>query len=151
MVKYHYKNIGNFKISNKNVITNIILNCITEHEFYEGEVNIICVSENELLEINRLYLNHDFHTDIITFDNSVNNSFSGDLYVSIDFIKKFSLENNIIFESELFRVFIHGILHILGYDDHSDEDLKIMREKEDYYLAKFLNEAGLKIKGPHII
>ncbi len=139
MIKYHYKDVGTFKIPNKNNISKIITHCITNHDFFVGDVNIICVSENELLEINRLYLNHDFHTDIITFDNTINDSFSGDLYVSIDFIKKFALENNILFEHELFRVFIHGILHILGYDDHTDEDLKLMREKEDFYLNLYCN------------
>lgn len=99
-----------------------------------GDISIIFCSDNYILDINRKYLGHDYFTDIITFDYCSRNVLSGDLFISVDSVKENSVEYGTEFEDELNRVIVHGILHLIGYDDHTEEDVKVMREKENYYL-----------------
>ena len=100
-----------------------------------GDVNIIFCSDNYILDVNLKYLQHDYFTDIITFDYCENNVLSGDLFFSVDSVRENSVFYNTEFEDELNRVMVHGILHLIGYDDHTEEDQKVMREKENYYLS----------------
>lgn len=100
-----------------------------------GDVNIIFCSDNYILDVNLKYLQHDYFTDIITFDYCENNVLSGDLFISVDSVRENSVFYNTEFEDELNRVMVHGILHLIGYDDHTEEDQKVMREKENYYLS----------------
>ena len=88
------------------------------------------------IKLNVDFLNHDTLTDIISFDYSVGKELHGDIYISVDRVKENALEFNVSFEDELARVIIHGILHYCGYKDKSDDDEKLMRSKENYYLAK---------------
>ena len=81
------------------------------------------------------YLGHDYFTDIITFDYSKGDKLSGDLFVSIDSVKENARVYNVDFKDELYRVMVHGILHLIGYDDHTPEQTAQMRAKEDYYLS----------------
>lgn len=99
-----------------------------------GEIGYMFVNDDKILEINREYLGHDYFTDIITFDYCSGNVLSGDLFISVDSVKENSVEYGTEFEDELNRVIVHGILHLIGYDDHTEEDVKVMREKENYYL-----------------
>lgn len=100
-----------------------------------GDVNIIFCSDNYILDVNLKYLQHDYFTDIITFDYCENNVLSGDLFISVDSVRENSVFYNTEFEDELNRVMVHGILHLIGYDDHTEEDQKVIREKENYYLS----------------
>lgn len=100
-----------------------------------GDVNIIFCSDNYILDVNLKYLQHDYFTDIITFDYCENNVLFGDLFISVDSVRENSVFYNTEFEDELNRVMVHGILHLIGYDDHTEEDQKVMREKENYYLS----------------
>lgn len=100
-----------------------------------GDVNVIFCSDNYILDINMKYLQHDYFTDIITFDYCEGNVISGDLFISIDSVRENAKYYGTEFEDELNRVLIHGVLHLIGYDDHSEKDIKKMREKEDYYLS----------------
>ena len=100
-----------------------------------GDGNIIFCSDNYILDVNLKYLQHDYFTDIITFDYCENNVLSGDLFISVDSVRENSVFYNTEFEDELNRVMVHGILHLIGYDDHTEEDQKVMREKENYYLS----------------
>ena len=99
-----------------------------------GQINVIFCSDPYLLEVNRKYLNHNFYTDIITFDYCEGNVLSGDLFISIDCVKVNSEDFGTTFENELNRVIVHGLLHLIGYDDHCDEDIAMMRKKENQYL-----------------
>ena len=106
-----------------------------------GDIQYIFCDDNYLLNINSTYLNHDTLTDIITFSTSDSKKIiSGEIYISIERITENSLIHSSSYNDELSRVIIHGILHLIGYDDHSNNDKKIMRSKEDYYL---LLQAGL--------
>lgn len=100
-----------------------------------GPITVVLGTDDWLLEQNKLYLNHDYYTDIITFDYSEGIIISGDLLISIDRVYDNASIYNVSRETELNRVIVHGLLHLLGYKDESEEELKLMREKEDYYLS----------------
>ncbi len=100
-----------------------------------GDISIIFCSDNYILDVNMRYLQHDYFTDIITFDYCEGDRLSGDLFISVDSVRENALFYGTTFENELNRVMVHGILHLIGYDDHTDEEKKVMRSKEDYYLS----------------
>ena len=99
-------------------------------------LNYIFCSDEFLLKINQDYLQHDFYTDIITFDQSEDpDQIEGEIYISIDRVKENSEEFNKPFQSELHRVMIHGVLHLIGYGDHTDIEKEQMRKKEEACLS----------------
>lgn len=100
-----------------------------------GDINIIFCSDNYILDVNMKYLQHDYFTDIITFDYCEGNVLNGDLFISVDSVRENASYYGTEFPDELKRVMVHGILHLIGYDDHSEDDIKVMRSKEDYYLS----------------
>lgn len=100
-----------------------------------GEINIIFCSDASILEANRQYLNHDFYTDIITFDFCYSDILCGDLYIGVEEVRRNSVDFSTDFDEELARVMVHGILHLVGYDDHTDEEKIVMRSKEEEYLS----------------
>ena len=133
MVSYFFENTD-FKLKNKTKIKNW-LRFVAESEIFTlGNISVIFCSDNYILDINQRFLQHDYFTDIITFDYSEGRKISGDLFISVDSVKENSVEYGTEFEDELNRVIVHGILHLIGYDDHTEEDVKVMREKENYYL-----------------
>ncbi len=118
--------------------TKMWLKSIIETEgFALNQLNYIFCSDEYLLNINRQYLDHDFYTDIITFDNSEDDGMiEGDIFISIERVSENAAELHKSFEEELCRVLAHGVLHLVGFDDLEDEQEIEMRKKEDYYLAK---------------
>ena len=101
-----------------------------------GEISLIFCSDKYLLDINMEYLKHNYYTDIITFNYVEGNVISGDLFISIDRVKENSKKFNTSLIKELYRVIFHGILHLIGYNDKTEDEKKIMREKEDLYLGE---------------
>ena len=99
------------------------------------DISIIFCSDNYILDVNIRYLHHDYFTDVITFDYCEGDRLSGDLFISIDSVRENAIEFGTEFDEELHRVIVHGLLHLIGYDDHTQEDQKVMRGKEDYYLS----------------
>ena len=99
------------------------------------EVTYIFCSDSVIIEMNRQYLQHDYYTDIITFDYSEANKVSGDIFISIDTVKSNSEKFNTDLMEELYRVIIHGILHLCGFKDKTPEEENIMRAKEDEALS----------------
>lgn len=115
---------------------NAWLRLVAESEIRRiGDINIIFCSDNYLLDINQRFLQHDYFTDIITFDYCEKDRLNGDLFISIDTVKANAEEYGDGFVKELNRVMVHGVLHLIGYDDHTKTEQKIMREKENYYLS----------------
>ena len=102
-------------------------------------INYIICSDEYLLNINQQYLQHNYYTDIITFDLSENARvlLEGEIYVSLDRVKNNALTEGIDWKIELYRVLFHGVLHLCGYKDKKPADIKTMRAKEDEYLALF--------------
>ncbi|HLN20764.1 MAG TPA: rRNA maturation RNase YbeY [Bacteroidales bacterium] len=101
-----------------------------------GEINFIITTDRKLKDINVEFLEHNYFTDVITFNYNTGNIVSGEIYISIDTVK----DNAGIYETglkkEMSRVMIHGILHLAGYDDKSDEEKQLMRKMEDFWLDK---------------
>jgi len=95
-----------------------------------GDLAYVFCSDEYLLDINKRYLDHDYYTDIITFNYNENGIISGDMFISIDRVKENSKEFDSEFKDELARVIVHGLLHLFGFDDKSDEGEKVMREEE---------------------
>ena len=102
-----------------------------------GEINYIFCDDAYLLSINQQYLDHDTYTDIISFDTSEGNDLSGDIFISVERIKENAQQFNVSVDDELKRVLAHGILHFCGYKDKTDDEAKLMREKEDEKLKMF--------------
>ena len=100
-----------------------------------GDLAIIFCSDNYILDVNIQYLQHDYYTDIITFDYCEGSRLSGDLFISIDSVRENAAFYGVPFPEELNRVMVHGLLHLIGYDDHSEADIAVMRAKENYYLS----------------
>lgn len=134
MVSYHTEDTAFiFKGKVKNTKW---LKLVAESEIKQlGDIAIIFCSDNYILDVNIKYLQHDYFTDIITFDYCEGNVLSGDLFISIDSVKENALFYGTEFADELNRVIVHGLLHLVGYDDHTPDDQKLMREKENYYLS----------------
>jgi probable rRNA maturation factor len=101
-----------------------------------GEIDIVITSDNEILEINQKYLQHNYLTDIITFDYNTKSNVNGDLFISCETVKRNAISYRQNFKKELLRVIIHGVLHLLGYDDKSEKERTYMRSLEDIYLKK---------------
>lgn len=100
-----------------------------------GEINITFTSNQRILEINKKFLDHSYYTDIITFNYSVRNVISGDLLISVDQVGINARKYKFDFNQELSRVILHGVLHLVGFNDSNDEEIRIMRKKEDTYLS----------------
>ena len=116
--------------------TNRWLKLVAESEIRRlGDISVIFCSDPYILETNLKYLHHDYYTDIITFDYCEGDTLSGDLFISVDTVRENAAFYGVEFADELNRVIVHGILHLIGYDDHSDEDILLMRQKENYYLS----------------
>ena len=125
----------NYTVACKKEIIKKVLYLIESEGFKLECINIILCSDLYLLGINRDYLNHDYFTDIITFDQSdENHQIEGDLFISIDRVKENSESNQCPQVIELQRVILHGVLHLAGYKDKTKKEKSIMRAKEDFYL-----------------
>ncbi|MGO4919972.1 rRNA maturation RNase YbeY [Maribacter spongiicola] len=135
MINYNY--LTEFKlVAEKHFNSWITESCNTEG-FSIIELNYIFCSDDYLLKINQDYLQHDYLTDIITFDYVSGKNVSGDLYISIDRVKENAEEFNVSFDNELKRVMIHGVLHLMGYSDKSDTATAEMRAKEEEKIKLF--------------
>ena len=134
MISYYFEDTDFlFKGKTRN---NKWLKLVAESEIRRiGNVSIIFCSDNYILDINQKYLNHDYFTDIITFDYCEGDKLSGDLFISVDSVRENSIEYNTGCGGGLYRVIVHGLLHLIGYDDHTEEDIAMMRKKENYYLS----------------
>ena len=134
MISYFNEDIV-FKFKDKR-LNNRWLKLVAESEVRRlGDISVIFCSDNYILDVNIKYLGHDYFTDIITFDYCEGDRLSGDLFISIDSVRENAVHYGTEFEDELNRVMVHGVLHLVGYDDHTAAEKKEMRAKEDYYLS----------------
>lgn len=123
-----------FKLNYQKLLNSWINSLIKHEKRILGEINIIFCNDKYLFMINEKYLNHDFYTDVITFNCVRNTKISGDLFLSIDRVKENALKWGFLFEKELYRVIVHGILHLLAYNDKNHTDKNCMQDKENFYL-----------------
>lgn len=122
---------------NEDEINSWLLSVIASEGKNLGEINYIFCDDAYLLSINQQYLDHDTYTDIISFDTSEGNDLSGDIFISVERIKENAQQFNVSVDDELKRILAHGILHFCGYKDKTDDEAKLMREKEDEKLKMF--------------
>jgi len=122
-----------------NSISKWVQTIVEAANFNLAEVNYIFCSDDYLYEMNKKYLNHDFLTDIITFNYNDGKYISGDLFISVDRVNENARNLEVELNSEFLRVMIHGILHLMGFNDNSDEEERQMRLEEDKYLKLFFD------------
>lgn len=134
-IDFFFEDIQPFSIQNNHIqkhVNGLIVNELKEF----GDIAVVFCSDEYLLKMNKQYLSHDYYTDIITFDYVDENIISGDLFISFDRI----IDNAKQFDTELirevYRVVFHGILHLVGYNDKTAVEQKLMTEKENFYLSE---------------
>ena len=127
-----------YSIKNRNDKKRLINNVIAQEQRKCGEINIIITTDDYLLNLNKTFLKRDSLTDIITFNFNQDETLSGELYISLERIRENSKKYNCTVEEELDRVIIHGILHLIGYEDNDKTSKARMRRKESEYLKKRL-------------
>lgn len=137
-IYYHTEDVSSPKFS-KRKISSWIKETIINEEKTVGDISFIFCSDDFILDVNKKYLNHDYYTDIITFDYVEDKVISGDIFISCDRVRENALQFKVTFEMELFRIIIHGVLHLLGYKDKTKKDKIEMTEKENFYLSRLLN------------
>lgn len=135
MINFNYE--SDFNLDNEDAIASWLSAVILSENKTEGEINYIFCDDVYLHKINLEYLNHDTLTDIISFDYTMGNEISGDIFVSIERVIDNAKDYNTSFENELKRVLVHGVLHYCGYKDKSEDDEVKMRIKEDEKLTMF--------------
>lgn len=134
MIRFHCEDIS-YTLPNKIATRNWLLQLIKNEGFKSSDINFIFTSDGHLLEVNKKYLNHDYFTDIITFDYGENKTVSGDVFMSLDRISDNAKSFNTSQIDETHRVLAHGTLHLCGYKDKTKQDKEQMTAKEDYYLS----------------
>ena len=110
-----------------------------DHDYALGPITIVFCSEPYMIEANNKFLSHNYPTDIITFDYSESTVVSGDLLVCPPVVLQNSADYSTSFTEELFRVCLHGVLHLVGYADKTEDEVLVMSSKEDHYLSEFVN------------
>jgi probable rRNA maturation factor len=138
MIEWFFEDTDSFDFSKS--IIEVWLSDVCDAEDKElSELNIVFCSDEYLLKKNVEFLNHDYYTDIITFDYCVDSLIVGDLFISIDRVKENAELNHVSVENELYRVLVHGVLHLCGYKDKSEDDEIMMRYKEGFYLEHIVS------------
>lgn len=135
MVRFFNKDIK-FNLNHKLLLKKWIKSVVSNYGKRVGDINIILCDDPSILEINMQFLSHDYYTDIITFDYCEDDYINGELYISVDTVRANAQEYLQDFDVELHRVIIHGVLHLLGLDDHSEKDIKQMRDAENQALQE---------------
>lgn len=139
MIKFTCKDTD-FKLTRQKVLKDWIKKILSGYELRVGDINYLLTNDEQVLQVNREFLGHDYYTDIITFDtsdyefNPQQDKISADIVISVDTVRANAEFYRATFEDELHRVIIHGILHLIGYDDHEEEDKVMMRQQEDIAL-----------------
>ncbi len=136
MIDFNFEDIE-FKLPDNSLLRNWIEYTIRNENKELGDISYIFCSDEYLWNMNKQYLNHDYYTDIITFDYVKDDIISGDLFISYDRILDNAEKFKVLRETELLRVMIHGVLHLIGYDDVTDELEKEIHKKEDFYIDIF--------------
>lgn len=123
-----------YRLSSLRVLKRWLKEIIEAHHFRVGNISYVFMSDDDLLKLNNDYLNHNYYTDILTFDYSSDNVISSDIFISIDRVRENANKYKVTFSQELLRVMVHGILHILGFKDKTHEEKQKMRKLEDIYI-----------------
>lgn len=129
----------NFPVLNFDVVRKVLKQAVRTNKSKLGDINYIFCSDEYLLQLNKKFLDHDFFTDVITFDYSENFLVSGDIYISTDRVRQNSGTYGQLYETELLRVISHGLLHLLKFNDKEESEIEIMRLKESELIEKVIS------------
>jgi len=135
MISFNYET--DFRLDNETSYETWIATICTSEKFLVGDLNFIFCGDDYLLNINQTYLQHDTYTDIITFDYSIDEHLSGDIFISTERVLDNSTKFSVPFAEELLRVIAHGILHLAGFKDKKEADILIMRAQENEKIKMF--------------
>ncbi len=135
MISFNYET--DFLLENESDYERWIQQIIITENKQEGEINYVFCDDEYLLDINQKYLNHDYYTDIISFDYSVANELHGDIFISVDRVRENANDFKVTFHNELLRVMAHGVLHYCGYKDKTEQESALMRTKENESILLF--------------
>ena len=142
MVDFVFEDVSPFEFK-EDIVEIWIEQCVEKESKIAGDICFIFCNDTYLLKLNQEYLKHDYFTDVITFDYSDSIIVSGDIFISVDRIADNAKQFGVSFDYELFRVIIHGVLHLCGYKDKSKKDKILMTSKEDGYLKELRNVEGI--------
>jgi len=135
-ISFKYNGVA-FRIKDSLLVKSQLAVVLAKENLQYSGITYVFSSDEYVLELNRKYLQHDYYTDILTFTLSLpNEPILSEIYISIDRVRENAENFGISFETELQRVMIHGLLHLAGYNDHTEEEKKIMRGKENFYMAE---------------
>lgn len=138
-IHFHFENIKKPAFLKQTKWKAVLKQVATRELYVIDDLNYIFLNDEELLEINMQYLQHDTYTDIITFDNSsLPKHIEGDIFISLERVEENARKYRVSTEQELQRVLAHGLLHLCGYKDKTKKEAQIMRQKEEEALALFL-------------
>jgi probable rRNA maturation factor len=135
MITFNYET--DFQLDNEQKYEDWLTEVIESEDKEEGEINYIFCDDEYLYNLNVQYLDHQTLTDIISFDYTIGNLISGDIFISVERVRDNAQDFGVSFEEELKRVIVHGLLHYCGYKDKSESDEKLMRSKEDEKIKMF--------------
>jgi len=130
-----FYSVGTFSLKTEAAVAACIKAIAAEESRKVGDITFVFCDDNHLLKINKEFLDHDTYTDIITFDYSSGNEMISEIYVSTTRVEENAKKYKQTFENEIHRVIIHGVLHLCGYNDKTEEEKQIMRDKENHYLS----------------
>jgi rRNA maturation RNase YbeY len=134
---HFFKEEISFRLQHSADLQKWISRAVHHHKFKIEQINFVFCSDKKLLALNKKFLKHNYFTDIITFDNSLEKKrIEADIFISVERVKANSKKFKTTFKDELHRVMIHGVLHLLGYSDKAKKDVVKMREAEDFWLGK---------------
>jgi rRNA maturation RNase YbeY len=132
-IRIYYDNTS-YRYRGWKILKTLLARIIAKEQKITGDLNVIITNDEDLRAINVQFLEHDYYTDVITFNYNSGNIINGEIYISLDRVKENSVNYKVRLKSELTRVIIHGVLHLLGHDDKSEEEKLVMRKLEDYWL-----------------
>ncbi len=138
-ISFHNEGV-NTKTPSKRLLKAWIKEFVSNHGKKVGELAFIFCSDEKILEVNQNFLQHDYYTDIITFDYCEGEVVSGDIFISVERVAENATFHNIEYNTELLRVLAHGVLHLIGFQDKSPKKKKEMTENEDLYISLFFTK-----------
>ena len=134
-IRIFYDEIA-YRLKDSKNCLKLIEKVIRSEKKLPGDLSFIITTDHKLIEINREFLDHDYYTDVIAFNNNDNKIVNGEIYISLDTVRRNSYNYNVSLRNELIRVMVHGTLHLCGYKDRNRKEKDIMREEENKWLKE---------------